>query len=80
MKFPEPTVQLLGLKKKKKTVVYITKLWKWLLLGTGRRLQHTACGILAAPSEMRALPEAVQMQSVNHWTAREGPQLIVLIK
>ena len=35
---------------------------------------------LSPPSEMRVLPAAVQMQSVNHWTAREGPQLIVLIK
>lgn len=43
-------------KKKKKTVVCITKLWKWLLLGTGRRLQHTACGILAAHQRCKPCP------------------------
>lgn len=69
MKFPEPTVQLFGLKKKKDCGLYYQTVE---MISSGYREKTAPYSLwdLSPPSEMRA-PQ--QMQSVNHWTAREAP-------
>ena len=34
---------------------------------------HVACGILVSQPGVEPMPPAVEVQSLNHWTAREGP-------
>ena len=36
-------------------------------------LHHAACGILVPTPGIKAVPPAVEAQSLNHWTAREVP-------
>ena len=36
----------------------------------------TACGILAPWPEIKPIPPALEAQSLNHWTAREVPNLL----
>ena len=37
---------------------------------------HTACGILVPRSGIEPTPPAWEVQSLNHWTAREVPGLL----
>ena len=37
----------------------------------------TACGILAPPPDIKPLSSAVEVQSLNHWTTREDPEMLL---
>ena len=39
---------------------------------------HAACGILVPRTGIKLAPPAVEMQSLNHWTAREVPGPLIL--
>ena len=39
---------------------------------------HPACGILVPQPGMKLMPTTVEVRSLNHWTAREVPKLLVL--
>ena len=36
-----------------------------------------ACGILAPPPDVKPLSSAVEVQSLNHWTPREDPEMLL---
>ena len=38
-----------------------------------------ACGILIPQGGIKLTPPAVEAQSLNHWTTREAPRLLLLI-
>ena len=41
---------------------------------------HAACGILVSQSGIEAVPHAVEVRSLNHWTTREVPSAPFLMK
>ena len=41
---------------------------------------HVACGILVPWPRIEPLPFGVEVQSLNHWTAREVPQIYIFKK
>ena len=41
--------------------------------------RSTACGILVPQPGIEPTPPAVEVQSVNHWTTREVPFIVIFI-
>ena len=41
-------------------------------------MSHVICGILVPQPGMKLMPTTVEVRSLNHWTAREVPKLLVL--
>ena len=39
---------------------------------------HAACGILVPRTGIKLAPPAVEMQSLNHWIAREVPRIVLI--
>ena len=43
------------------------------------RLRCVACGILVSQPGIEPLPPALGAWSLNHWTVKESPQIIVIL-
>ena len=42
-------------------------------------LHSVACGILVPQPGIKPVPSALGAQSLNHWTAREVPQMVIYL-
>ena len=52
--------------------------WFILILFRKKCIGHTPCGILVPQLGMESMLPAVKVQSLNHWTAREGPEMYLI--
>ena len=57
-----------------------TFVFRFLFFGSFFWPCHAACGILVPQPGVELVPPAVEVQSINHWTAREFPYFLKFLK